>query len=107
VPLTQTEIEVIEDAVGSGPASGASAPNGHNVQGAINVIMRTVEDMNQYALQPSDLPSDKRTEYEAAAEDLRHYRQKLATFFADELANELDEVEASDGTLYTLPDPSP
>lgn len=104
MPLTQTELAVFEDALGTGPQSGNSAPNGHNVQGALNVVSRVAQDMDEYGLALADLPQDKADQYRAAVEDLRHYRQRLATFFGDDLMNELDGIETDSGTVITFPD---
>lgn len=104
MPITQTELQAIEDAFGTGPASGETAPNGHNVQGALNVVTRVASDMQQYGLSLSDLPEEKASEYREAVEDLRHYRSRLETLFADDLANELDGLELADGTVVDFPD---
>jgi len=104
MPLTQQELAVFEDALGTGAQSGQSAPNGHNVQGALNVVSRVAEDMDDYGLSVADLPDEKATEYREAVEDLRHYRARLETFFAEDLVNELDGIQTSSGTVMPFPD---
>jgi hypothetical protein len=103
MPITQTDLQAIEDALGTGPQSGQSSPNGHNVQGALNVITRTAQDMQEYGVSLSDLPDEKATEYRAAVEDLRHYREMLAKEFAEELAGSLDGIELPDGSIMEFP----
>jgi DNA repair ATPase RecN len=103
MPITQADLAAIEDALGNGPQSGRSSPNGHNVQGALNVLTRVAQDMHEYGLSLSDLPDEKTQTYREAAEDLEHYRTKLATKLGEELAGELDGIEVGDGTVVELP----
>lgn len=105
MPLTQTELRAVEDAFGTGGGAGQTAPYGHTVQGAFNVLTRSAEDMVEYGLDPADLPPEKETELQEAVADLEHYRQKLATLFAEDLKDELEAVELPDGTVVQLPDP--
>lgn len=103
MPLTQDDLAAIEDILGSGPRSGNSSPNGHNLQGALNICLRVAEDMNEYGLALSDLPAEKATEYQQAVEDLRHYRAVIATQFSEELSGSLDGIELEDGTVVDFP----
>jgi len=106
MPLTQTELKAIEEAFGSSGTAGQTAPYGHTVQGALNVLTRSAEDMVEYGLEPADLPPKKETQMKEAVADLEHYRQKLARLFADDLKNELDAVELPNGTVVQLPEPA-
>jgi hypothetical protein len=103
MPITQDDLAAVEDIMGTGPASGNSSPNGHNLQGALNVCLRVAEDMNEYGLTLSDLPPEKATEYQQAVADLRHYRAMIATQFSEELAGSLDGIELEDGTVVDFP----
>jgi hypothetical protein len=103
MPLTQTELEVIERAFGTGAGAGAEAPNGHTVQGSLNTVVRVGTDMQEYGLTVTELPDAKTVELTEAVEDLRYYRETLATLFADDLQDELDAVELPDGTVLELP----
>jgi len=105
MPITQADLEVLEDAMGTGAASGQSAPHGHNVQGALNVCTRIGQDMAEYGLSLSDLPEPKAQEYREAVADLRHYREVLARAFGDELQGELDGIELPSGDVMDFPDP--
>jgi hypothetical protein len=106
MPLTQTELKAIEEAFGTSGVAGRTAPYGHTVQGALNVLTRAAEDMVGYGLEPADLPSEKKAQMREAIADLEHYRQKLATLFADDLKGELEAVELPDGTVVQLPEPA-
>jgi hypothetical protein len=106
MPLTQTELEVIEQAFGTGAGAGAEAPNGHTVQGSLNTVVRIGTDMQEYGLTATDLPAAKGAELEEAVVDLRYYRKRLATLFADDLQDELDAIELPDGTVLELPNPN-
>jgi len=103
MPITQADLEAIEDALGTGANSGRSSPNGHNLQDALNVITRIATDMNEYGVDLQDLPADKQTQFREAVEDLRHYRGLLATQFSDELDESLDGIELPDGTVMDFP----
>jgi hypothetical protein len=105
MPLTQTELEVIEKSFGTGADAGSDAPNGYTVQGGLNEVVQIGQDMNEYGLDLSGLPAEKQEALRQATEDLEYYRTTLATLFGDDLEDELDGVELPDGTVITLPAP--
>lgn len=106
MPLSQTELDAIAEAFGTGSQAGSTAPYGHTVQGALNVLTQNAESMTEYGLTVDDLPASKETEVREAVADLEHYRQKLARLFAEDLKDELDAVELPDGTVVDLPEPA-
>lgn len=81
-------------AMGGGSRSGDGAPNGHNVNGALNVIERNAEYIHEYDLASyTDLPPDRLEEYKQAWEDLQHWGQLLANVFSKDVAGNDDGLE--------------
>ena len=81
-------------AMGGGTRSGDGAPNGHNVNGALNVIETQAEYIHEYELDSyQDLPPDRLEKYEDAWEDLQYWGQVLSNVFSKNVAGNDDGLE--------------
>ena len=81
-------------AMGGGSRSGDGAPNGHNVNGALNVIETEAEYIHEYELDSyEDLPPDRLEKYEDAWEDLCYWGCLLSNVFSKDVAGQDDGLE--------------
>lgn len=101
--ISQSTLQELEEALGTGAASGQNAPNGRNLQGALNQLQRIAQDMQEYGLALSDLPQEKQTQCEEAHEDYQYYRELLANVFAVDLEGADNAIELPDGSTVDLP----
>lgn len=105
--LSQDDLKNLDEALGTsrvdGSLSGDGAPNGRNFNGALNSLVTIAEQMDDYGLAYSDLPSDKQTEYDEAHEDMQHYLKLLANVFGADLVGADDNIELENGNTVDLP----
>jgi hypothetical protein len=101
--ITPEDLQTLQSAIGSTGQAGQAAPNGHTVQGALNVMTQIAEDLDRYDLSVSDLPDAKQADLEAAQEDFQFWGDEIARLFGEDLRDRDNSIELPSGTVVDLP----
>lgn len=98
--MNKSELERISDGLASGSGE---APNGHNIVGAVNVIINMLDPLEEFdSLTFADLSAEDQTAVEEAQEDLQWHMDELGSLLGSFTGND-GSVTLDNGTVVDLP----
>lgn len=96
--MKRSDLEAIRDMLEGGDSP---APNGHNLVGAINGMLNTYDDAQEWGATPGD------EDWSDAHEDFQHLTSLLMNKLSDSVIEQDDVLEDEDGAqLASLPNPA-
>lgn len=99
--MKKTDLQKISNGMATGGNS--EAPNGNNLTGAVNTIVRITDEVEKYGLAVSDLTEEQQAELEDAQEDLQYHMDELGSLLGSFTGND-GAVEDDEGNkLLDLP----
>lgn len=99
----RTETTTDEDGNAVEEEIAGEAPYGYILVGALNLLEREAEHMDEYGLALTDLSQDKQDELELAHEALQWHVSELSHILADGFVGSDDAIELENGSTIDLP----